>query len=48
MWNINVIKTLPRQVDIGLIPDEANELSPNRGARIEVQPLGENLAAMIA
>ena len=32
VWRIDVIKTPPGQVDIGLIRDEANELSPNRGS----------------
>ena len=45
--HIDVIKTLPCTVDIGLIRDEANELDPHRGPHPEVQPLGENLVAMI-
>ena len=32
VWRIDVIKTPPGQVDIGLVRDEANELSPNRGS----------------
>ena len=47
MWNINVLKIPSSTVNISLIWDEANKLSPNRGTRIEVQPLGENLAAMV-
>ena len=31
VWHIDVIKTSPSTVDIGLIRDEANELSPHRG-----------------
>lgn len=34
-------------LDIGLNGDEANELDPNRGPRIEVYPLGEKLAATV-
>lgn len=34
-------------LDIGLNGDEANELDPNRGPRIEVHPLGEKLAATV-
>ena len=37
----------PGTVDIGLIRDDANELSPNRGPLPEVQPFGENLAAVV-
>ena len=47
VWHIDVLKTLSSKVDIGLIRDEANEFTPKRGPRIEVQPLGENLAATI-
>ena len=47
VWHIDVIKTLPSTVDIGLIHDEANELAPHRRPRTEVQPLGENLAATV-
>ena len=35
-------------MDIGLIRDEANEAAQNRGLRIDVQPLGENLVDMVA
>ena len=47
VWHIDVINTAPSTVDIGIIWDEANELSPTRGPRPEVQPLGENLADTI-
>ena len=47
VWNIDAIKTPPGQVDIGIIRDEANELDPQRGPRIDFQSLGENLAATI-
>ena len=44
MWHIDVLKTPSSTVDIGFIRNVGNELDPNRGLRIEVQPLGENLA----
>ena len=44
IWHIDQIKTPPGTFDIGLIRDEVNELSPRRGPRPEVPPLGENLA----
>lgn len=44
IWHIDVLRTPTRTVDIGLIRDEANEAAPNRGLRVEVQLLGENLA----
>ena len=40
VWNNDVIKTLPGIVDIGLIRDEAYELSPHRGPCQEVKSLG--------
>ena len=45
VWHIDVIKTPPGKVDIGLIRDEANELSSHKGPRPEVQTLGENLSS---
>ena len=39
MWNIDQLKTLLGTVDIGLIRDESNELSPRRGARPELPHL---------
>ena len=36
VWHIDVIKTPPDIVDIGLIRDEANELDPHKGPRPEV------------
>ena len=44
IWHIDVLYTSTRTVDIGLIRDEANKGAPNRGPRVDVQPLGENLA----
>ena len=40
---IDQIKTPSGTVDIGLIRDEANELSSHRGPRLEVPTLAENL-----
>lgn len=45
--HINVLKTATSTVGIDLIRDEANELAPNRGHGVELQPLGENLAVMV-
>ena len=45
--HIHVINTPSGAVDIGLIRDEANELDHHRQPRLEVNPLGENLAAMV-
>ena len=39
IWNIDQLKTLLGTVDIGLIRDESNELSPRRGARPELPHL---------
>ena len=47
VWHIEVINSLLRQVDIGLIWDKANELAPDRRPCIKVQSLGENLAATV-
>ena len=47
VWHIDLLKTPPGTVDIGLICDEGNDLVPNRGPGPEVQPLGENLAATV-
>ena len=43
VWHIDVLKTESGRVDIVLIKDEANEVAPNKGPRIEVKPLGEKL-----
>ena len=42
--HIDQLKTRLGTVDIVLIKDETNELSPHRGPRPEFPPLGENLA----
>ena len=43
IWQINVLRTPTGSVDIGIIQDEAIEVGPRRGPRVEVQPLRENL-----
>ena len=47
VWHIDVLKIPSGILDIGLIRDESNELAPNRGPCIEVQPLGENQTATV-
>ena len=44
IWYIDVLQTRTGKVDFGLIKDEANEAAQNRGPRVEVHLLGENLA----
>ena len=46
--HVDQLKTPLGTVDIGLIRDEANELSPLKGPRPEFPPLGENLADTVA
>ena len=48
IWHIDQLKTPQGNVDIDLIRNEANELGPHRGDRLEVRPLCENLAETIA
>ena len=47
VWHIDVIKIPLGTMDIVLILDEANELTPHRGPHLQVQPLYETLAATI-
>ncbi len=47
VWHIHVLKTRSCIVDIGFIFDKDNKLAPHKGPRSEVQPLGENLVAMV-
>ena len=44
IWHIDVLHTPTGSVVIGLTRDEANEAALWRGPKVEVQPLGENLA----
>ena len=48
IWHIDHLKTPLGTIDIGLIRDEANELSPRRWPYPELPPLGENLADTVA
>ncbi|TMX05229.1 hypothetical protein EJD97_000528 [Solanum chilense] len=48
IWHIDQLKTPLGTVYIGLIKDEANELDPHRGPRLELRPLGDNLADTVA
>ena len=43
IWHRDVLHTPTGTVDTGLIRDEANEVAPWCGPRVDVQPLGENL-----
>lgn len=47
MCHIDVLKIPCGIVDIGLIHDEANELALKKGPHSEVQPLSENLEAIV-
>ena len=44
LWHSDVLHTLTRSVDIGLIRDVANVTAPRRGPRVDLQTLSENLA----
>ena len=48
IWHIHQLKTPLGIVDIGLIRNEAYELTPRRGPRQEFPQLGENLAHTVA
>ena len=48
IWHIDHPKTPLGTVDIDLIRDEANELSPCRGPRPELPSLGDDLDDMVA
>ena len=43
IWHIAVLRTSIWTVDIGLFGDEATVATPNRGTRLDEQPLGKNL-----
>ena len=43
IWHIVVLRTSIWIVDIGLFGDEAKVATPNRGTRVDEQPLGKNL-----
>ena len=48
IWHVDQLKTPQGTVDIGLIRDEGNELSPRRGPRPELPPLADDLADTVA
>ena len=48
IWHINQLKTPQGTFDVGLIRDEANELAPRRGPRLELPPLADDLADTVA
>ena len=48
IWHVDQLKTPKGIVDIGLIRDEANELSPRRGPCPELPPLADDLADTVA
>ena len=48
IWHVDQLKTPLGAVDISLIRDEANELAPRRGPRLELPPLCDNLADTVA
>lgn len=43
LWHCDVLRTPTGIVDIGLIRDEANVVAPQRGPRVHLKPLSENL-----
>ena len=48
IWHVIQLKTPQGTVDVGLIRDEANELAPRRGPHLELPPLVDDLADMVA
>ena len=46
--HVDQLKTPIGTVDVGLIRDEANELAPRRGPRLELPPLADDLADTVA
>ena len=48
IWHVDQLKTPQGTIDIGLIRDEANELAPCRGPRLELPPLANDIADTIA
>ena len=48
IWYVDHLKTPLGTIDISLIRDEANELAPRRGPRLELLPLGDNLVDTVA
>ena len=48
IWHVDQLKTPQGTVDIGLIRDEANELTPRRRPHPELPPLADDLADTVA
>lgn len=44
IWHIGFLGTSTGRVDIGLIRDDANEATQNKGPQFDVKSLGENLS----
>ena len=44
IWHVDQLKTPQGTVNVGLIRDEANELAPRRGPRLELPPLADIVA----
>lgn len=47
IWHIDVLQSLTWTMNISLIGDEAHDMAPLGGPRVEVHPLGENLSDII-
>ena len=48
IWHVDQLKTPQGTIDVGLITDEANELAPRRGPRLELPPLADDLVDTVA
>ena len=48
IWHVDQLKIPQGTVDVSLIRDEANELSPHRGTNVELPPLADDLADTVA
>ena len=48
IWHVDQLKTPQGTVDVGLIRDEANELSPRRGPHQDLPSLADDIADTVA
>ena len=48
IWHVDQLKTPQGTVNVSLIRDEANELDPRRGPRLELPPLADDLVDTVA
>ncbi|XP_069150976.1 uncharacterized protein [Solanum lycopersicum] len=48
IWHVIQLKTPQGTVDVGLIRDKANTLAPRKGPSLELSPLPDDLADMVA